>query len=89
MSGERDCRGVVEKETNEVGCFEKDTDFKGHGLPDNKVRIKTPQIRAIRKHVSGGRVGEGHGVPRCLSDKAQLLPLDLEQCHKHLLAEVK
>ena len=37
VSGERDCRGVVEKETNEVGCFEKDTDFKGHGLSDNKV----------------------------------------------------
>ena len=37
VSGERDCRGVAEKETNEVGCFEKDTDFKGHGLPDNKV----------------------------------------------------
>ena len=28
---------VVEKGTDEVGCYEKDTDFKGHGLPDNKV----------------------------------------------------
>ena len=35
VSGERDCRGVAGEENEEVGCYEKD--FKGRGLPDNKV----------------------------------------------------
>ena len=38
VSGEKDCGGkVVEKENERVGCYEEDTDFKGNGLPDNKV----------------------------------------------------
>ena len=41
VSGERDCLPLAEKGNDEVGCYEKDTDFKGHGLPDNKVCIKT------------------------------------------------
>ena len=41
VSGERDCLPLAEKGNDGVGCYEKDTDFKGHGLPDNKVCIKT------------------------------------------------
>ena len=42
VSGGRDCRTlkVFEKDDDSVGCYEKDTDFKGHGLPNNKVELE-------------------------------------------------
>ena len=42
MSGGRDCTPlkVFKEEDDSVGCYEKATDFKGHGLPNNKVELK-------------------------------------------------
>ena len=44
MSGGRDCtplKDAGEEEDDNIGCYEKDTDFKGHGLPNNKVELKS------------------------------------------------
>ena len=43
MSGGRDCTPLKvfeEEDDDSVRCYEKDTDFKGHGLPNNKVELK-------------------------------------------------
>ena len=42
MSGGKYCTHlkVFEKDDDSVGCYEKATDFKGHGLPNNKVELK-------------------------------------------------
>ena len=94
MSGGRDCTPlkVFEEEDDSVGCYEKATDFKGHGLPNNKVELKALRSQAgstIMSPDPGSRASVSSRLPRCLSGEAQLLPLDLEQLLKHLLAEVK
>ena len=54
-----------------------------------RCALKPENALAMTIDGSGGRVGDCPRVPRCVSGKAQLLALDLEQCNEHMLAEVQ